>query len=159
MPGVLKVVRDGSFLAVVAEREFQAVQAMRALAQAASGTRASRLPAPATLLRLRCAALPSQDYVIHDSRSGVGPAGAHARGASTADPTRCTRRSGRRAPWRSAEDGTLTVWTHSQGVYPLRDAIAEMLRMPQGARALHPHGRLGCYGHNGADDVAAPMPR
>ena len=35
MPGVLKVVRDGSFLAVVAGREYQAVQAMWALAQAA----------------------------------------------------------------------------------------------------------------------------
>ena len=35
MPGVLKVVRDGSFLAVIAGREYQAVQAMWALAQAA----------------------------------------------------------------------------------------------------------------------------
>src|SRR4029078_9384497 len=34
MPGVLKVVRDGSFLAVIAEREYQAVKAMDALAMA-----------------------------------------------------------------------------------------------------------------------------
>ena len=33
------------------------------------------------------------------------------------------------------KDGTLTVWTHSQGVYPLRKSIAEMLRLPDGARA------------------------
>src|SRR5215831_11962119 len=32
MPGVIKIIRDGNFLAVVTEREFQAVKAMRALA-------------------------------------------------------------------------------------------------------------------------------
>jgi hypothetical protein len=35
MPGVLKVVRDGRFLAVIAQREYQAVTAMRALEKAA----------------------------------------------------------------------------------------------------------------------------
>src|SRR5262249_6880790 len=35
MPGVIKVVRDGNFLGVIAEREFQAIEAMRALASAA----------------------------------------------------------------------------------------------------------------------------
>ena len=42
-----------------------------------------------------------------------------------------------------SQDDALTVWTHTQGVYPLRDAIAEMLRHAARARALHPHGRLG----------------
>jgi CO/xanthine dehydrogenase Mo-binding subunit len=50
--------------------------------------------------------------------------------------------------------GTLTVWTHSQGVYPLRRAIAEMLNLPQDrVRCVHAEGS-GCYGHNAADDVA-----
>ena len=31
LPGVVKVVRDGNFLAVVAEKEFQAIKAMKAL--------------------------------------------------------------------------------------------------------------------------------
>jgi CO/xanthine dehydrogenase Mo-binding subunit len=54
-----------------------------------------------------------------------------------------------------AEADMLTVWTHSQGVYPLRKALAEMLRMPEDrVRCIHMEG-AGCYGHNGADDVAA----
>jgi CO/xanthine dehydrogenase Mo-binding subunit len=54
-----------------------------------------------------------------------------------------------------AEAGGLTVWTHSQGVYPLRGAIAEMLRLPvDKVHAVHLEGS-GCYGHNGADDAAA----
>src|SRR5580693_10784547 len=31
MPGVVKVIRDGNFLAVVAQKEFQAIKAMRVL--------------------------------------------------------------------------------------------------------------------------------
>ena len=44
---------------------------------------------------------------------------------------------------RACRGGRLTVWTHAQGVYPLRDALAEMLRLPQEQGALHPHGGLG----------------
>jgi CO/xanthine dehydrogenase Mo-binding subunit len=53
------------------------------------------------------------------------------------------------------KDGTLTVWTHSQGVYPLRMGIAEMVGLPVAqVRCIHAEGS-GCYGHNGADDAAA----
>ena len=52
-------------------------------------------------------------------------------------------------------DGAMTVWSHTQGVYPDRAAIAEMLRMPPASvRLIHVEGS-GCYGHNGADDAAA----
>jgi CO/xanthine dehydrogenase Mo-binding subunit len=52
-------------------------------------------------------------------------------------------------------DGVMTVWTHTQGVYPDRAGIAEMLRMPPSSvRCIHVEGS-GCYGHNGADDAAA----
>jgi hypothetical protein len=37
MPGVVKVVRDGNFLAVIAAKEFQAIKAMNALANAVAG--------------------------------------------------------------------------------------------------------------------------
>jgi nicotinate dehydrogenase subunit B len=49
----------------------------------------------------------------------------------------------------------MTVWTHTQGVYPDRQGIAEMLRVPPASvRCIHVEGS-GCYGHNGADDAAA----
>src|SRR6266446_10909043 len=52
-------------------------------------------------------------------------------------------------------DGRLTVWTHSQGVYPLRDALARTLKLdPAAITVKHVQGP-GCYGHNGADDAAA----
>ncbi len=52
------------------------------------------------------------------------------------------------------ERGHLTVWSHTQGVYPLRRLIAELAGMEADAVSVrHVHGS-GCYGHNGADDVA-----
>ena len=49
----------------------------------------------------------------------------------------------------------MTVWSHGQGMFPLRSAIAEMLRMDEAmVRCIHAEG-AGCYGHNGADDAGA----
>jgi nicotinate dehydrogenase subunit B len=51
-------------------------------------------------------------------------------------------------------DGTLDVWTHSQGVFVLRDWLARTLKLkPERVRVFHRQG-AGCYGHNSADDVA-----
>jgi CO/xanthine dehydrogenase Mo-binding subunit len=51
-------------------------------------------------------------------------------------------------------DGRLTVWSHAQGVYQLRNAMARALGLaPEDVTVLHRQG-AGCYGHNGADDVA-----
>jgi CO/xanthine dehydrogenase Mo-binding subunit len=48
----------------------------------------------------------------------------------------------------------MTVWTHSQGVFPLRGNLVMALRLPADkVHCIHTEGS-GCYGHNGADDVA-----
>jgi CO/xanthine dehydrogenase Mo-binding subunit len=51
-------------------------------------------------------------------------------------------------------DGHLSVWSHTQGVYPLRNGIADILGLKRDQVTVrHAHG-AGCYGHNGADDAA-----
>ncbi|HEX5328351.1 MAG TPA: molybdopterin cofactor-binding domain-containing protein [Acetobacteraceae bacterium] len=53
-----------------------------------------------------------------------------------------------------SRDGHLTVWTHSQAVYPLRNSLSNVLaRSADTISVRHVQG-AGCYGHNGADDVA-----
>jgi len=53
------------------------------------------------------------------------------------------------------KNGHLTVWSHTQGVYPLRAALARTLKLdPAHISVKHAQGP-GCYGHNGADDAAA----
>ncbi|MGA7787258.1 MAG: molybdopterin cofactor-binding domain-containing protein [Xanthobacteraceae bacterium] len=52
-------------------------------------------------------------------------------------------------------DQRVTVWTHSQGVFPLRKSLAQMLKLEPAAIAVKHVQGAGCYGHNGADDAAA----
>jgi len=52
-------------------------------------------------------------------------------------------------------DGHLTVWTHCQGVFPLRAALVKTLGLEASAITVHHVQGSGCYGHNGADDAAA----
>ena len=52
------------------------------------------------------------------------------------------------------DGAALTVWSHSQGVGPLRNSIARTLQLdPADVTVQHRPG-AGCYGHNGADDAA-----
>lgn len=52
-------------------------------------------------------------------------------------------------------DGLLQVWTHCQGVFPLRAALARTLKLDPAAISVKHVQGPGCYGHNGADDAAA----
>ena len=153
MPGVLKVVRDGSFVAVVAAHEYEAIQAMRALAAAARWEERATLPEQAEFYAY-LQKLPADVIVDLDRQAGVSP-GARSFEASYRRPYQMHGAIGPSCAVGLFKDGALTVWTHSQGVYPLRKSIAEMLRLPEDrVQCIHVEGS-GCYGHNAADDAAA----
>ena len=150
-PGV-KVIRDGNFVAVVAPREWTAVKAMRRLRRAARWREGAKLPdmarLPAQLL-----AMPSQDVVVEERRGGA--ASARTLEATYTRHYQAHASIGPSCAVAQMKDGMLTVWSHTQGVYPDREAIAEMLALPEErVRVVHMEG-AGCYGHNGADDAAA----
>ncbi|WP_406854227.1 molybdopterin cofactor-binding domain-containing protein [Alsobacter sp. KACC 23698] len=153
LPGVVAVVVDGSFVGVVADREEDADHAAAAAQRLAAWT-APDLPvvddegawmegvepvATIPVVRDDGEAAPaarrheaaySRPYLAHAS---IGP--------STA-----------LAEW--SFDGRLTVWSQTQGVYPLRAQLARVLELaPEMVDVVHAMG-AGCYGHNGADDVA-----
>lgn len=153
MSGVLKIVRDGSFLAVIAQREYLAVMAMRALADAATwNENAQALPEEQTIFA-HLEGLPAEDSTILNV--GQPASGARMVEAAYRRPYQMHGSIGPSCAVAVMENDALTLWTHSQGVYPLRKAVAEMLKMPpERIRCIHVEGS-GCYGHNGADDVAA----
>ncbi|MBR0894530.1 xanthine dehydrogenase family protein molybdopterin-binding subunit [Bradyrhizobium tropiciagri] len=153
MPGVIGIVRDGNFVAVVAEKEFLAVKAMHALAAAAKWRESAKLPNQHDLAGM-LTALPSQDFAIFE-RGNPAVSGATSLEATYTRPYQSHGSIGPSCAVAHFVDGAMTVWTHTQGVYPDRQAIAEMLGMPQSSvRLIHVEGS-GCYGHNGADDAAA----
>jgi nicotinate dehydrogenase subunit B len=153
LPGVLKVVVDGRFLAVIADGEYRAIKAATALA------RAVRWSTPATLPKDGDAAalvrnLPSQDSTIYDGKDTASGVAKTLR-AAYSRPLQLHGSIGPSCALAQLAGGQYTVWTHSQGVYPLRDALSELLGVKKEAiRCIHTEGS-GCYGHNAADDVAA----
>jgi CO/xanthine dehydrogenase Mo-binding subunit len=153
LPGVVKVVRDGNFLAVVAAKEFQAIKAMNALSAAAKWKETPSLPKQDDLLRV-LTGLPSQDSTIFE-RSNPSVTGQKTIEATYTRPYQAHGSIGPSCAVAQFINRAMTVWTHTQGVYPDRQGIAEMLRVPlESVRCIHAEGS-GCYGHNGADDAAA----
>ncbi|MGN7292569.1 molybdopterin cofactor-binding domain-containing protein [Rhizobium sp. SAFR-030] len=152
MPGVVKVTRDGNFLGVIAEKEWQAIKAMRALSATARWQEQASLPDVAKLPEVLMA-MPAEDGVVVDQRVPVSVA--ETVEATFTRPYQIHGSIGPSCGLAKLEGGVTTVWTHTQGVYPDQKAIAEMLAVPtEQVRCIHVEGS-GCYGHNAADDAAA----
>jgi nicotinate dehydrogenase subunit B len=151
--GLVAIVRDGSFAGVVSETEDGAEAALKALRKGAIWSSGETLPDENDLADW-LKAQPTESTIIDRKappRSG--------------DKTRTIRRQYTRpyiahasiapscamAQW---SGDRVRVWTHSQGVYLLRNDLAAVLKMPiENITVEHMEG-AGCYGHNPADDVA-----
>ena len=54
----------------------------------------------------------------------------------------------------AGSSGTATIWSATQGVYPQRDSVAQVIGIPrENVRVIFVEGS-GCYGLNGADTVS-----
>jgi CO/xanthine dehydrogenase Mo-binding subunit len=152
-PGVMTV-RDGSFLGVIAATDRLALAAAATLAKAASWQLAPSLPDEHDLRGFLLAA-PAEAVTVderHDQR-----AAASVTRTLTAEYTRPFLAHASMAPscgiarW---DEGQVTVWSHTQGPFALRGAIATGLGLaPAQVTVNHVEG-AGAYGHNGADDAA-----
>ena len=156
MPGVIKVLKDGSFLGVIATREGQAQAAALALQQNCQWQVPRELPGtdgmPDWLLKTK------PDRIIETKKQVRSTPGQVTRTveASYYRPYHMHASIGTSAALATlGADGVLTVQTHSQSVFETGEAIAKMLGMPLArVRIQHVQGS-GCYGHNMADDAAA----
>lgn len=155
------VVRDGSFLAVATADEYASVRAAERLFAAADWRLGDGLKAQDVFERLTAnerVSLPVVDGVPQrEPVRELGPPPTDAGLTLSARFERPYQMHGSIGPSAALamfEDGRLTVWTHSQGIYILRASMAEALGMEiEALRLIHVPG-AGCYGHNGADDVA-----
>ncbi len=153
LPGVVAVVRDGSFLGVIAGREEQAIRAIGRLKRDARWEESAVLPEtmdPRFLQKEK-----TEDEVISEKND----AAAAKRGTRTIEaeytrPYVAHAAIGPSCAVANFENGRYTVWTHSQGIFPLRAHLARALGVEEAqVVAIHVDG-AGCYGHNGADDAA-----
>ncbi|HTI76638.1 MAG TPA: molybdopterin cofactor-binding domain-containing protein [Mycobacterium sp.] len=153
LPGVITVVRDGDFLAVVADREEVALRAADLLRRDAVWDQRPTLPDEDKLPAFLTSAA-ADTTVIADvgQRPPAGVARSHS--ASYHRPYLAHGSIGPSCAVAVAERDRLQIWTHSQGVHVLRREIARELSIePDRVVVRHVDG-AGCYGHNGADDAA-----
>ena len=153
-PGIIALVRHGSFAGVVADTEAAAEAGADALRKAATWSGAPMLP-DETKLAQWLKGEPVQTTIVEE------------RTAQTPVPSaRTVRRQYSRpfiahaamapscaiAQWSGPD--RLHIWSHCQGAYGLRADTALALGIaPENIVVEHVEG-AGCYGHNGADDVA-----
>ena len=154
LPGIVAVVRDGNFLGIAAEREEQAIAAVQAARKAAKWEEKGDLPANNASLFERMKAMRSTDTVVSEVKGPEPGAGARVVQANYTRPFQSHAAIGPSCAVAQWKDGKLAVWSHSQGVFPLRGDLAKALRMPETSITVSHREGAGCYGHNGADDVA-----
>jgi nicotinate dehydrogenase subunit B len=148
------LVRDGSFLGVVAETDQAARRASTRVAQKARWRATSSLPDSDDLRGFMLAA-PSETQSVVSQPAAAG-AGTATR-TLAAEFTRPFLAHASVAPscaiarW---DEGSVTVWCHSQGIFLLRAAIADGLGLDAEQVTVNYVEGAGVYGQNGADDVA-----
>jgi nicotinate dehydrogenase subunit B len=153
LPPDVIVVRDGSFLGVVAATDAQALRAARLVAKAARWLVTESLPDERDLKGFLLSA-PTEDVPVESRHNEQ--AAASATTVRTAEYTRPFLAHASMAPscaiarWDGEQ---VAAWSHSQGVFALRDALAAGLSMDPEQVTVHHAEGAGAYGHNGADDV------
>ena len=155
LPGDTAVIREGSFVAVVASLERHAIAASALVAD-----RCRWVGEPPALDDQQVTAFllsaPTDDTVLAE---GTGH-DAELPGDSATLTARYTRPFVAHASIGTAcaialwTADHLEVWSHTQGVYPLRKDIARALGIDAERVMVHHVEGSGCYGHNPADDVA-----
>ena len=154
MPGVVAVLRDGSFLAVAATREEQAIKAREALKKSAAWKESATLPPSGDALYDHMVALGVPAQTMAEKTSAASAPAVRRLEARYTRPYQAHGSIGPSCAIAQWNEGKLQVWTHSQGVYPLRGDLANAFGIETAVvRCTHAEG-AGCYGHNGADDVA-----
>ena len=153
LPGVVAVVRDGSFVGVLAGREETALAALELLRQGAAWQETETLPDAAALgewLKQQ----PADTRVIAERGPGAAAGAAQTRRRRYTRPFIAHASIAPSCALAQWDEGRLRVWSHTQGIYNLRTDLALTLGLAANEIAVEHAEGAGCYGHNAADDVA-----
>ncbi len=150
--GLLKVVRNGSFLGVITKDEYQAVKAQEFLQKNTQWTDAPALPNDQPLHEY-LKTLPAKKESVENK--GSFDNSEKSIKANYFKPYIMHASIGPSCAVALFDQEVLNVWSNSQGIYPLRGSLAEIVGLP--VEKIHIKGvpGSGCYGHNASDDAAA----
>jgi nicotinate dehydrogenase subunit B len=156
IPGIVKVVREGDFLAVVASNEWDAIRGAAALK--ISWSKSQTLPDQAKLWEHVRSTKVVQDQVTGNTGNtaeAMGKEGAKVIKATYDFAIHTHGSIGPSCAIAEFKDGALTSWSASQATHNLRKQLAQMFSLPvEKVRCIYLEG-AGCYGRNGHEDAAA----
>ena len=153
--GGARVVRVNDFLAVVAEDEWDAVRAARAL-KASWSQEQNLLGHEGVRDWMRAGPFEADETLMKRGDAVAALAGAGKRfSASYYWPLQSHASMGPSCAVADLREGRAMVWSASQATHRLRLTLARLMELPPGAvRVVYLDG-AGCYGMNGHDDAAA----
>ena len=156
IPGIVKVVREGNFLGVIASNEWDAIRG--ANATKVTWSKSETLPDQAKLWEHVRATKVAKDEVTSstgNTTEAMGKDGVKVIKATYDFAIHTHGSMGPSCAIAEFKDGTLTSWSASQATHNLRKQLAQMFSLPvDKVRCIYVEGS-GCYGRNGHEDAAA----
>ena len=153
LPGDAQVVLNGSFIAVVASLERHAIAAYEILLDRCRWSgESTRLSDRDVAEFIRSA--PTEDTELAQGSRVDGDSTEHVLTGRYSRPFVAHASIGTSCAIAQWDGEALQVWSHTQGVFPLRRDIARALDLDESRVIVQHVEGAGCYGHNPADDVA-----
>ncbi|WP_339705908.1 molybdopterin cofactor-binding domain-containing protein [Algoriphagus aquimarinus] len=153
--GIIKTVVNGSFVGVITDREYQAVKAEAYLRKYSEWTPSPSFPNQETLFAHLKSIAEKPQSIRNEGDITTIPNGTETFKASYTKPYLKHGSIGPACGIAMYDGEILHIWSHSQGIYPMRRAIAAMLKMEQEKLHVIAVPGAGCFGHSTADDAAA----
>ncbi|MBN7815819.1 xanthine dehydrogenase family protein molybdopterin-binding subunit [Algoriphagus pacificus] len=153
--GLVKTVVNGSFVGVITVREYEAVKAVDFLKKRSQWSESPDFPRQENMYsHLKEIADPPQQ-IRNDGNVNEANNGISTYQASYTKPYLQHGSIGPGCGIAMFDGDILHIWSHSQGIYPMRRAISGMLKMDQEKIHVISVPGAGCFGHSTADDAAA----
>ena len=153
--GIIKTVRKGSFVGVITEREYQAVKAEQYLKDHSIWTAPIPFPKSENLYAHIKLIASSPETVKNEGDVAAAFEGTETLKATYTKPYIKHASMGPACGIAMFDGEILHIWSHSQGIYPMREALATMLNMEPDKIHITSVPGAGCFGHSTADDAAA----
>ncbi len=156
IPGVMKIVREGTFVGVVAETEWAAIQAARALKVTWSEPTLKMMSGPDEVFDYLKNTKSFKDNIVTnrgDLDAGLSQAQKKYE-ATYYFPFQLHGMMGPPCAVADVRGDKATIWTGTQGPFRTRDSIARMLNIPPKSVHLLYREGSGSYGRLESDDVA-----
>ena len=156
IPGIVKVVREGNFLGVVASNEWDAIRGAKAIK--ANWSKSETLPDQAKLWEhVRATKVVKEEEYgkTGNTAEAMSKEGVKVIKATYDFAIHTHGSIGPSCAMAEFKDGALTSWSASQATHALRKQLAQMFSLPvEKVRCIYVEGS-GCYGRNGHEDAAA----